>query len=83
MGFIKSIFDGIMYMLTSLLMIPVIGYKLVASGKSEAINASSAVDDMMNVYNSMSEMADKINTVTTQATTKTSGGGKFDGVKVD
>ena len=82
MGFVKSLFDGIMYMLTSLLMIPVIGYKLVASNKSESINASSAVDDMMNVYNSMSEMAEKINTVTTEAT-KTSGGGKFDGVKVD
>ncbi len=82
MGFIKSIFDGIMYMLTSLLMIPVIGYKLVASNKSESINASSAVDDMMNVYNSMSDMAEKINTATTEATNG-SKKGKFDDVKTD
>ncbi len=81
MGMIKSVWDGVLYILTSLLMIPVIGYKLVASNKSESINASSAVTDMMSVYNSMTEMADKINTVTTDATDG-SKKGKFDGVEV-
>ena len=75
MGFIKSIFDSLMYMLTSLLMIPIIGYKLISNGKSEPINASSAVDDMMNVYSSMTDIAEKINKSTDQATK-----GKFDDI---
>ena len=72
MGFIKSIWDGLLYMLTSLLMIPILGYKLISNNKSEPINASSAVDDMTKAFKSMQEVVSKIDEATSEATGTTS-----------